>query len=117
MGLSRSDAVAGRGGRQKQIAIAAGMCQENSRHLPVGTAAVTAHAAMRYVETARLMSTGLGKEGDLLLTVEPIVASARVACALQVRARHSTQSVVDSPWRPRAVPPFWARLADARIPS
>jgi hypothetical protein len=43
---------------------------------------------MRYVETARLMSTGLGKEGDLLLSVEPIVAGARVARALLVRARH-----------------------------
>ncbi len=43
---------------------------------------------MRYVETARLTSTGLGKEGDLVLTVEPIVASARVVCALLVRARH-----------------------------
>jgi hypothetical protein len=41
---------------------------------------------MRYVETAWLMPTGVGKEGDLLLAAEPIVASARVGCALLVRA-------------------------------
>jgi hypothetical protein len=41
---------------------------------------------MRYVETARLMPTGLGKEGDLLLAAQSIVASARVGCELLVRA-------------------------------
>jgi hypothetical protein len=41
-------------------------------------------AAMRYVQTTRLVPTGRGKERDLLLTAESMVASAHVSCALLV---------------------------------
>jgi hypothetical protein len=36
----------------------------------------------------RLVPTGLGKEGDLLLTAESMVASAHVSCALLVLCLH-----------------------------
>lgn len=48
-------------------------------------------AAMRYVQTTRLVPTGRGKERDLLLTAESMVASAHVSCALVV-VRACTES-------------------------
>jgi hypothetical protein len=42
------------------------------------------------------MPTMPGKEGDLLLAAESIVASARVAYALLVGAPHRTRRVVDT---------------------
>ena len=42
-------------------------------------------AAMRYVETPRLMPTGSASSANLLLAAEPVIAGARVACALLAR--------------------------------
>jgi hypothetical protein len=65
---------------------------------------------MRYVETARLRPTGLGKEGDLLLAASRSLQ----ALALPVHwwPTAETEREVWSPrtWRPRAVPPYARRL-------
>lgn len=52
---------------------------------------------MRYVQTARLIPAGLGKEHDLLHPAESVVASPRVGRELLIRARRQTRSVVESP--------------------